>query len=71
MLDCYTGKIGDVRDIEIRYAYSKLCDSGVLREEYKIFEWKGLNHALDFLQVFKNDWICIVLSCIHNDFIFL
>ena len=67
----YIGNIGDVRDMEIRDAYKKLCDNGVLREEYKIVEWKGLNHALDFPEVFKNDWICIVLSCIHNNFIWL
>ena len=39
---CYTGKIGEVGDMEIRDAYKKLCDNGVLREEYKIVERKGL-----------------------------
>ena len=42
--------------MEIRDAYSKLCDNGLLREENKNFEWKGLTHTLDFPQMFK-DWM--------------
>lgn len=47
------GKIREVGEMEIIYSYRKLCDNGVLREEYKVIEQKDLNHALDFLQVFK------------------
>ena len=61
---CYTGKIREVGDMEIRDAYKKLCDNRVLREEYKIIEHKGLNRAPDFPQVFKIEWIGIILSCI-------
>lgn len=68
---CYTGKIGEVGDMKIRDAYNKLYDNGVLREEYKIIEQKGLNCALDFLQVFKTKWIRIILSCIHDNYIWL
>lgn len=41
-------KIGEVGDMELREAYGKLCDNGVLKEEYKIVKWKGLTHALAF-----------------------
>ena len=34
----YTGKIGEVGNMEMRYSYNKLCNNGVLREEYKIVE---------------------------------
>ena len=52
--------------MEIREVYDKLCENGVLKEEYKIIEWKGLTHALDFPSVFKTEWIIIVLSQIHD-----
>lgn len=68
---CYMGNMGELGDMEIRDAYKKLCDNGVLREEYKIVERKGLNHALDFPQVFKTEWIQIFLSCIHDNYIWL
>lgn len=68
---CYIGKIGEVGDMEIRDAQKKLYYIGFLREEYKIVELKGINHALDLPHFFKNDWIRIVLSCIHNNFIWL
>lgn len=65
------GKIGKVGDKEIHDAYKKLCDNGVLREECKIVEWKGLNHTLDFPQVFKIEWIRILLSRIYDNYIWL
>lgn len=68
---CYTRKIGEVGDIEIRDAYIKICVNGFLREEYKIVEQKGLNHALDFPQVFKTKWIRFFLSHIHDNYIWL
>ena len=68
---CYTGNIGEVGHMEIIYAYNELCDNGVLREEYKIVEQKGLNCALYFPQVFKIKWIIIVLICIHDNYIWL
>lgn len=67
----YIGKNGEVGDMDIRDVYKKLCDNGVLREEYKIIEWKGLNYALDFPQVFKTKWIQIFLSQIHDNYIWL
>ena len=33
---CYNYKFGSIGDMEIRQAYEKLCENGVLREEYKI-----------------------------------
>ena len=41
--------------MEIMEAYEKLCENGVLKEEYKIIEKKGLTHALDFSTVFKTE----------------
>ena len=52
--------------MEINEAYGKLCENGVLREEFKVVEKKGLTHALDFPKVFKTEWIRIVLSRIHD-----
>lgn len=64
-------KIGEVGDLELREVYGKLCENGVLKDEYKIIERKGLTRALVFLQVFKMDWINIVLSQIHDGFLWL
>ena len=52
--------------MEIRKAYEKLCENDILKEEFKIFERKGLTCALDFPTMFKIEWIKIVLSRIHN-----
>lgn len=57
--------------MEIRQAYEKLYENGVLREEFKIVEKKGLTQALDFLNVFKTRWIRIVLSRIHDSSLWL
>ena len=63
---CYNCEVGGIGDMEIRDAYKKLCDNGVLKEEYNIVEKKGLTHALDFPTVFKTEWIRLVLSRIHD-----
>ena len=68
---CYNCKVGSVGDMELRDAYDKLCDNGVLKEEYNIVEKKGLTRALDFLTTFKMEWIKIVLSWIHDGYIWL
>ena len=39
---CYNYKIGSISDMEIREAYDRLCDNGVLKEEFKIIERTGL-----------------------------
>ena len=44
---CYTCKVGSICGMQIRYIYGKLCESGILKEAYKIVERKGLTHALD------------------------
>ena len=67
----YNYKIGSIGDMEIRQAYDRLCENGVLREEYKIVEKKGLTRALDFPNVFKIEWIRIVLSIIHDNSLWL
>lgn len=50
---CYNYLIGSIGDMEIREAYGKLCENGVLREEFKIVEKKRLTCALDFPNIFK------------------
>ena len=50
---CYTCKVGSIGDMEIRDLYGKLCVDGVLKEENKIVEIKGLTCALNFSNVFK------------------
>lgn len=45
---CYNYKIGAIGDMEIREAYNKLCENGVLKEEFQIIEMRGLTRALDF-----------------------
>ena len=57
--------------MELREAYDKLCDNGVMREEFNIVEEKGLIRALDFPMTFKTEWIKIVLSRIHDGCIWL
>ena len=39
---CYNCKIGAIGDMEIIQAYDRLCENGVLKEEYKFAEMKGL-----------------------------
>ena len=68
---CYNCKVGSVGDMELRDAYENLCDNGILKEEYKIVEKKCLTCALDFPTTFKTEWIKIILSKIHNGFIWL
>ena len=57
--------------MEIRQAYEKICENGVLKDEYKIIERKGLTHALEFSIIFKTKWIKIILSRIHNSYLWL
>ena len=68
---CYNYKVRSVGDMELRDAYDKLCDNGVLKEEYNIVEKKGLMWALDFPTTFKNKWIKIILSKIHDGYVWL
>ena len=63
---CYNCKIGSIRDLEIKEAYDRLFENGVLKEEYEFFERKGLTCAIDFPSVFKTRWIGIVLCQIHD-----
>ena len=53
MRKCYNCKVGSVGDLELREAYDRLCDNGILKDEYKIVEKKGLTHALDIPIGFK------------------
>ena len=39
---CYNCKVGSVANMELRDAYDKLCDNGVLKEEFNIVEKKSL-----------------------------
>ena len=57
--------------MELREAYKKLCENGVLKEEYNIVKKKGLTRALDFPMKFKTEWIKIVLNKIHDGCIWL
>ena len=68
---CYNCKIGSIGDMETREAYGKLCENGVLREEFKIVENKRLTHALDFPNIFKTKWIKTILSRIHDSSVWL
>ena len=68
---CYNYKIGAIGDMKIRDAYDRLCENGVLKDEYKIVETKGLTHALEFPTVFKTEWIRLVLSRIHDGSLWL
>ena len=63
---CYNYKIGAVGDLEIFNAFDKLCENGKLKDEFSIVERKGLTKALVFPSIFKNEWIPIVLSRIHD-----
>ena len=71
VISCYTCKVGSIGDMEIRETYGKLCENGALKDEFKIVERKGLTHALHFPNVFKTKWMKIVLSRIHDNFIWL
>ena len=57
--------------MEIMEAYNKLCDNRVLKEDFNIVERKGLTRTLDFPTIFKMEWIRLVLSRIHESFLWL
>ena len=59
---CYNYKIGSIGDMEIKDAYKKKIGNDVLKEGFKMIGKKGLIRALDFPNVFKTEWIRIVLS---------
>ena len=67
--NCYNCKVGSFGDMELRDAFNKLCDNGVLKEEFSIVEKKGLTRALYFPTTFKIEWIKIILSRIHDGYI--
>ena len=46
--DCYTYKIGEVGNFELKEAYGKLYENGIPKDEIKIAKIKGLTHALGF-----------------------
>jgi hypothetical protein len=71
VMKCYNGKIGSIGYMEIRQAYDKFFENGVLREEFKNVEKKGLTCSLHFLNVFKIEWIRIVLRRIHDSSLWL
>ena len=71
VIKCCNCKIGSIRDMEIREAYRKLCENGVLREKFKIVEKEWLTCALDFPNIFKTERIRIVLSRIHDSLLWL
>lgn len=50
---CYNCKVGVVSDMEIQQAYDKLCENGVLKEEFQIVE-RGTNACLRFSYNFQN-----------------
>ena len=68
---CYNCKIGSIGDLEISQAYEKLCVDGILKEEYKIAESKGLTRALGHPTSFKTEWVRLVLSRIHDGSLWL
>ena len=35
---CYMCRIGELGDLEIKESFGKLCDSGILKEEFEIIE---------------------------------
>ena len=56
--------------MEIIQAYDRLC-VGILKDEYKIAERKGLTRALGYPTTFKIEWIRLVLSRIHDGILWL
>ena len=68
---CYTFKVGSMGDMEISETYAKLYENGALKDEFKIEERKGLARDLYFPNVFKTEWIKIVLSRNHDNSIWL
>ena len=63
---CYNYKIGAIGNLEIFNTFDKVCDKGILKDEFLVVEKKGLTNALVFPIVFKTEWIHIVLSQIHD-----
>ena len=51
--NCHMCNIREIGDLEIREAFGKLCENGVLKNEFKIIEKKGLTHALAFCKLVR------------------
>lgn len=62
----YMCTIGEIGDYEIREAYDKLCNGGIMKDELKFVERKGLTCALEFSKNFKVEWINVFLRKIHD-----
>ena len=59
-------KLVEVGDNEIHVAYEKLCDEGILKDQFKTIDRKGLIHALDFPRNFKIERIKDMLRKNHD-----
>ena len=68
---CYNCRVGEIGDMEMHQAYDKLCENGVLKEEFQIVERKCLTHALVFPTFFKTEWIRIFLNRIYDGYLWL
>ena len=62
----YVYKIGEVDDYKMHATYEKLWNEGILKNEFKNFEKKGLTHVLEFPRNFKIEWIKVILRRIHD-----
>lgn len=64
-------KIEEIRDFELMCTYQTMCTDRKLKEDHKHLEVKQLTCALDFLKVFRNEWICIALIQVYDGKIWL
>lgn len=64
-------KIEEICQADIDTSYRSVCDNGKLKDEHVLLKTKGLMHALHILNVFKTEWMIIVLSRVHDQFMWL
>lgn len=64
-------QVEELGHVEIKDTYDELCTDGKLDSKYEHIKIKGLTEALTYPHVFKAQWVKLVLSRVHDDFMWL
>lgn len=64
-------RVEELGHVEISDTYDELCTDGKLDNKFEHIKIKGLTEALVYPRVFKPQWVKLVLSRVHDDFMWL
>ena len=63
--------VQEIGTLDMDNALAELCVDGALKPEFKHLEIKGLTHIPHLPRSFQVKWISYILSCVHNDQLWL